>query len=331
MKTLAAMSVLSAALFALGWADAFHLVMMFLALLAASAAWFWWKQRSQPEEPEADLTPAADDEGPTTADRLRAAFLGMLVGLGILALAAALSAAASATPLYGLFYDRGCDDTLSKAQILEGANDYAAALATVEPRLRQRASQACRERLAEKRARLLINLADSASGSRQEELLRQALEQSQQLHNNDLVSLVRSRRQLAELKSVIDKLQTSQVNVHNTENGLAFELPDVLFEPGSATLASSTAQAVDQIAGLIRKQPGKSVQVNGYTDNTGTQEFNQQLSQARAESVARLLVAQGIPQNHITAQGFGASNPAVPNDSPEGRSRNRRVVVVILN
>src|SRR5215472_1504683 len=98
MKILAAMSVLSAALFALGWADAFHLVMAFLALLAASAAWFWWKQRSQPEEPEAELFPAADDEGPTTADRLRAAFLGMLVGLGILALAAALSAAASATP-----------------------------------------------------------------------------------------------------------------------------------------------------------------------------------------------------------------------------------------
>ncbi len=331
MKSLAALSVLASALFTLGWIDAFHLLMTLLSLLLGGAAWAWWNHRNQPVDPEMESSETLEDEGPTTGDRLRAAFFGILVGGGILAMAAALSAALSATPVYGLFYDRSCEDVLSQVQTLDNGKAYAYALTITEQRLKQRASPACRARLSEQRARLLLALADSSSEHRQEDLLRQALQQADLLQNNDLVSLIRSRQQLAEQQSMIAQLQKSQVSVHNVENGLAFDLPDVLFEPGNARLASSATQAVGQIANVIRKNPDKSVRVNGYTDNIGTQEFNQQLSHARAGSVARMLVSQGIPEGRIAVQGFGASRPVAPNDTPAGRSQNRRVEVVILN
>ncbi|HAL54551.1 MAG TPA: OmpA family protein, partial [Sphingobacterium sp.] len=73
------------------------------------------------------------------------------------------------------------------------------------------------------------------------------------------------------------------------------------------------------------------IKVDGYTDATGTVEYNQWLSDKRAASVKKFLVDSGVAESRITAKGFGQSNPVGDNKTPEGRQKNRRVEVTILD
>ena len=117
--------------------------------------------------------------------------------------------------------------------------------------------------------------------------------------------------------------------IHDLGNALQLDFPDVLFEPRKATLAPAAADIAHQIAEVIRKNPGKQIRIEGHTDNTGSPDFNERLSRERAESVRRALVAEGLSSDLIEVQGFGSSRPIASNDTAEGRSKNRRVVVLI--
>jgi len=74
---------------------------------------------------------------------------------------------------------------------------------------------------------------------------------------------------------------------------------------------------------------GLTLQIEGHTDSVGGNEFNQQLSERRADSVRDFLAEQGVPGSSITARGFGKTQPVASNDTPEGRQRNRRVELVV--
>ncbi len=75
--------------------------------------------------------------------------------------------------------------------------------------------------------------------------------------------------------------------------------------------------------------PGLSLQIEGHTDSVGGDDFNQQLSERRADSVRDFLAEQGVSASSITARGFGKTQPVASNDTPEGRQRNRRVELVV--
>ncbi|MES0864553.1 OmpA family protein [Ruegeria sp. SCPT10] len=99
----------------------------------------------------------------------------------------------------------------------------------------------------------------------------------------------------------------------------------IAFEPGSATIASDSRDTVNQIADILRDCGPIRMEIQGHTDSQGREEMNQQLSQARAQSILNELRGRRIPTSSYTAVGYGETQPIADNDSEEGREENRRI------
>ena len=126
-------------------------------------------------------------------------------------------------------------------------------------------------------------------------------------------------------------LQGTQAEVRNDGNALVVNLPGgVTFASDSANISSGFYSALNGIVQTLVRYPETRIQVNGYTDSTGGDAHNQELSERRAYSVAQYLISQGVSSNRIIANGFGSSNPIASNATPAGRQANRRVEVRIL-
>ncbi|MGH9405982.1 MAG: OmpA family protein [Terriglobia bacterium] len=186
----------------------------------------------------------------------------------------------------------------------------AAARAEAEAAREKAQAQAEQERLAADQAQARAQQARTAA--------QQAQVAAQQADNQRRA--LRTRL-LNQLNSV---LQTRQ-----TPNGLVVTMSHVLFNTGRYTLGQQTRETLAKIAGVLLAYPGLTIRVNGYTDNTGSDETNQKLSQQRSDAVRDFLVEQGISSGSITSQGLGESSPVAPNDTAEGRALNRRVEIVI--
>lgn len=97
------------------------------------------------------------------------------------------------------------------------------------------------------------------------------------------------------------------------------------FETGSATLTPQGRAILDQMAGALAKMSSRTVEIIGHTDNSGNRTSNIALSQARADAVKGYLVTKGIASQQLTTTGVGPDQPIAPNDSADGRARNRRI------
>ena len=106
-------------------------------------------------------------------------------------------------------------------------------------------------------------------------------------------------------------------------------MSDVLFDTGSANLKPGAREKLARVAGVLLTYPELQIAVEGHTDNVGSDEYNQGLSERRAASVRGYLVAQGIGRETIEAMGFGEARPVVANTTAAGRQQNRRVELVI--
>lgn len=106
---------------------------------------------------------------------------------------------------------------------------------------------------------------------------------------------------------------------------------DVLFDTDSATIkpAAYSSGEIDRVAQILNKYPETTIKVVGYTDSTGSESYNQQLSERRANAVKSALVIKGVSESRITALGMGESNPVADNSTAAGRQLNRRVNIVI--
>ena len=104
---------------------------------------------------------------------------------------------------------------------------------------------------------------------------------------------------------------------------------DLLFATGKYELQPTAREALAKFSGIVIAHPGLKMQVEGYTDITGSDTFNQTLSENRANSVRAYLIAQGIDPTSVTAVGYGKSNPVASNDTATGRQQNRRVEIII--
>ena len=116
-----------------------------------------------------------------------------------------------------------------------------------------------------------------------------------------------------------------------TERGIVLTIGDVLFATGTATLSPMADNEINRLAAFMKKYPDRSVLIEGYTDSTGTEGTNLDLSLNRANAVSNKLVAKGISRGRITTKGFGEESPVAGNDTAAGREQNRRVDVIILN
>lgn len=133
-------------------------------------------------------------------------------------------------------------------------------------------------------------------------------------------------------KDGLKNVKTEFKDAVETVDGVKFTLSsDVLFPSNSSYLTDKAKLELDKLAKVLKGQSTKKIRVDGYTDATGTQEYNVWLSDKRAASVKKYLEGAGISGSRITTKGYGASNPVADNKTPEGRQKNRRVDVTILN
>jgi outer membrane protein OmpA-like peptidoglycan-associated protein len=114
-----------------------------------------------------------------------------------------------------------------------------------------------------------------------------------------------------------------------TARGLIVNMSDVLFDTAKYSLKPSTQVSLAKVSGILAAYPGLKLQVEGYTDSVGGDDYNQKLSENRAASVRDFLVAQGVPMSNISAMGFGKNNPVADNGTASGRAQNRRVQMVV--
>lgn len=141
-----------------------------------------------------------------------------------------------------------------------------------------------------------------------------------------LASAAVAAKEADELQRQIDVLQAEA-----TDRGLVLTLGDVLFGTGRSDLTSGGTNTLDKLVVFLNNYPDRNVVIEGHTDDVGSHEMNQTLSQHRADSVKFYLVQQGIRHKRLAASGMGETQPIADNQSPSGRQQNRRVEVIINN
>ncbi len=130
--------------------------------------------------------------------------------------------------------------------------------------------------------------------------------------------------ELQQLREMVSELQAKQ-----TERGLVLTLGDVLFDLDKADLKAGGMKSVEKLAAFLKEYPERKVLIEGFTDSTGAEDYNQRLSERRAGSVRDALLAQGIDQSRIQIRGYGEAFPVATNNTSAGRQQNRRVEVII--
>lgn len=133
-----------------------------------------------------------------------------------------------------------------------------------------------------------------------------------------------SKQQAAVLQRQLDDMH-AQV----TDRGVVLTLGDVLFTSGKANLASAASGNLNKLAAFLARYPDRTIAVEGYTDDVGAADFNQTLSERRAESVKSYLAGEGVSIDRIATVGRGEDDPVAANDSATGRQQNRRVQIII--
>lgn len=114
--------------------------------------------------------------------------------------------------------------------------------------------------------------------------------------------------------------------VKKTEDGITVTLKnDILFDVDSAVLSDEAKQTLLNLNRVLKKYPENIIQVQGYTDSTGSAAYNKTLSEKRAKAVYNFILENGLKTSSLTYAGFGANNPIAENNTPEGRAKNRRV------
>jgi len=180
------------------------------------------------------------------------------------------------------------------------------------------------ERLKAEQARLTAD-----EQQRQAELARlQAQQAEQKAQEAD-----RLRAQAEQAQQQLRQQLLQQFNLiletRDTARGLIVNMSDVLFDFNKYTLRPAAREKLAKISGIILSHPGLRLEVDGYTDSIGSEDYNLKLSDHRAGGVRDYLVGEGIAPDNITAQGFGKDSPVASNDTAAGRQKNRRVEMVV--
>jgi outer membrane protein OmpA-like peptidoglycan-associated protein len=193
-------------------------------------------------------------------------------------------------------------------------------------------------RIAEQRAQEQVAVAQIKTGEveRQKILLsareneaNQALAQARTAQSQ--AEQARGEAQSAQAESQRLAAQLENMQAQQTSRGIVLTLDDVLFDTGKAQLKSGAQRSIEQIAAFLNENPERRVQVEGFTDSQGSDEFNLELSQRRADAVARAIMQRGIDAQRVRALGYGEEFPVASNAVAGSRQLNRRVEIIVSN
>ena len=139
----------------------------------------------------------------------------------------------------------------------------------------------------------------------------------------------RARKAAEDLRAQLLQQFNRILETRDSPRGLVITMADVLFDTGKYNLRPATRESLAKVAGIVLGHPGLNLQVEGHTDSTGSDEFNQKLSEQRASTVREYFITQGLTPDSITAKGFGKDMPVADNSTPAGRQKNRRVELIV--
>jgi outer membrane protein OmpA-like peptidoglycan-associated protein len=135
-----------------------------------------------------------------------------------------------------------------------------------------------------------------------------------------------SKEQTARVQAELDALKATP-----TPRGMVVTVGDVLFDTGRSELKPGAGRKMDELAQFLVEHPERRVQIDGFTDSVGTDAYNEELSQRRADAVRAALLARGVDPSRVGTEGYGKAYPVASNNDSGGRQLNRRVEVVIGN
>jgi outer membrane protein OmpA-like peptidoglycan-associated protein len=165
-----------------------------------------------------------------------------------------------------------------------------------------------------------------AARTREAENAKLAAANAKQEANAAIVQRDQATEEAARVQAELDQLKATP-----TPRGMVLTLGDVLFDTGRAELKPGAARKLDQLAQFLSEHPDRRVQIDGFTDSVGSDAYNEELSQRRADAVKSALMTRGIDPARIGTEGYGKAYPVASNTDSGGRQLNRRVEVVIGN
>jgi len=174
------------------------------------------------------------------------------------------------------------------------------------------------------------DMADSqASSASALSAAQAAAEQSRLAAQQAMATAQQAETDKAAMRTRLSEQLNSILQTRDSARGLIVSMSDVLFDTGKYSLKPGAREKLAKVAGILLAYPGLDIEVGGYTDNVGSDEMNQTLSENRAGSVRDYLVQQGVLTNSVSARGFGNTLPVASNDNSSGRQQNRRVELLV--
>ncbi len=179
--------------------------------------------------------------------------------------------------------------------------------------------------------RLDARTEEANTAKQKAEMAQRQAEASQQQSETAQQQAVMSQQQArdAEMRAAQLETQLKELNAKKTDRGLVITLGDVLFDTNKARLKPGATRSLQKLATFLKQYPERKVQIEGYTDSTGSADYNQELSNRRAHAVRASLMDMGVSSDRITIQGYGKESPVASNDTPAGRQMNRRVEIIL--
>lgn len=168
--------------------------------------------------------------------------------------------------------------------------------------------------------------AQAQADAQQQAQARAAAEQQAQQQRD---AAAQSEREKQELRAKLLDQFNRVLPTTDTPRGLVVNMGDVLFDTGKSDLRPAAREALAKLSGIVLNYPSLQLTIEGHTDSTGTDEFNQTLSEKRADGVRDYLVGQGLSADKVAAKGMGKLMPVADNATAAGRQKNRRVEIIV--
>ncbi|MBV9506934.1 MAG: OmpA family protein, partial [Acidobacteriia bacterium] len=172
-----------------------------------------------------------------------------------------------------------------------------------------------------------------AAQTQQARLSAEEAERARQLAEQQRLQAEQQRQQAENEKTALRERLKQQLNMiletQETARGLIVNISDVLFDFNKYTLKADAREKMAKVSGILLAYPGLKIQLEGHTDNIGSDDYNMKLSQQRADAVRDYLTAQGVSSNSVSAVGLGKAGAVASNDTAAGRQKNRRVDMVV--
>ncbi len=202
-------------------------------------------------------------------------------------------------------------------------------LAEQQRQVAEQAAQQASEARAQAQQQLQQAEAARQAAQQQQQALSQQAEQARLQAQQAEQARMQAEQQAEQTRQRLLNQLNQVLQTRDSARGLIVNMSDVLFDTGRATLKPGAKLRLAKVAGIILAYPDLKLEIDGFTDSTGSSSLNQELSERRALAVSDFLVSQGVTANNVITHGYGPSNPVASNTTIAGRQLNRRVELVV--